>query len=338
MKLTSVVIPTYNCAKYVCKAIGSVLHQSYGNVEIIVVDDGSTDETRDVIQPFKERIKYIYQENTGLPGARNRGIREASGEYVAFLDADDLWDERKLEIQVNVLDSFPSTGIVFSDFSVFDESGYAEYSYFRKCFPIFRENSFSLDEIFPAKTVLHPDFDGKPLLVYQGRIAKYLFCGNFVLPSSALVRRSVLDKVGLFDESYRIAEETDYFLRLCSNHAAAYVDRPLVDYLLKRTGNLTGNSNTERLIRNAIRIQEEYLSANPEVHASDRRFFDTAVAKSYARLSYYLLSVTRNTEARSEAKQSVAWNPLQTRAYSYWLLGLLPGKVLAVGGKLKRLL
>jgi len=96
----SVIIPTYNYGRFVCQAVDSVLAQTWPNIEVIVIDDGSTDDTADRLKPYADKIRYIYQPNRGLSGARNAGIREAAGEYVAFLDADDLWTPQKIEAQM----------------------------------------------------------------------------------------------------------------------------------------------------------------------------------------------------------------------------------------------
>ena len=335
MKKVSVIIPTYNCAKYVRGAVESVLKQSYGNVEIVVIDDGSKDNTKEILAPYFGKIIYIYQENKGLPGARNRGIHESSGDFIAFLDADDLWESRKLEIQMAIMDSHPEVCIVFSDFYVFSDDGYRENSYFKKCFPIFREYDFSLDTIFRDRTNIDLKNNGN-VDIYHGNIAKFLFCGNFILPSSALVRKSVAERIGGFDETYRMAEETDYFLRLCSEGNAAYVDMPLAGYLIKRAGNLTGSPNTERLIRNAISIQEKYIRQNPGFRMADRAFVDRAMAGSHRRLAYFFLSETRNADARVEAGRSISMNPAQFAGYFYYLLSFLPKNMMSMLKDAKR--
>jgi len=338
MKLISVVIPTYNCAKYVKSAVQSVFDQSYANVEIIVVDDGSTDETMSVLQPFMNDIVYIHQENTGLPGARNRGIKEASGEYVAFLDADDRWRKNKLEIQAQVLESCPSVYIVFSDFSVFSEDGYKEECFFRKGFPFFHEYNFTLDDIFQNATKIFSDSSKYEIQIYYGHIERYLFCGNFILPSSALIRKRAIDDLGGFDDSYKIAEETEFFLRLCTSYNAGYVDKPLVDYLIKRAGKLTGSTNTERLIRNAISIQENYLSKHPDIYQANRSLFDQAIAKSYTRLAHYYLTMTMNKAARLGVRRSIFWKPFQFRAYLFWLFSFCPPVLLGAARRTKQFL
>lgn len=104
--LVSVIIPTYNRAGFLEEALKSVLNQTYSNLEIIVVDDGSTDNTKEVLKPFKDKIKYFYQENKGPAAAKNTGLKSANGEYIAFLDSDDLWPSSKIEIQIeNISDS-----------------------------------------------------------------------------------------------------------------------------------------------------------------------------------------------------------------------------------------
>ncbi len=108
MPKVSVIIPTFNCAVYLPQAIESVLGQTWQDFELIVVDDGSTDDTCQVLAPYQNRLVYLYQENQGESSARNKGIQVAQGEYLAFLDSDDLWLATKLERQITVLEAWPS--------------------------------------------------------------------------------------------------------------------------------------------------------------------------------------------------------------------------------------
>lgn len=326
--MISVVIPSYNCANYLAYAIESALSQSYVQTEIIVVDDGSTDNTKEVVRKYNGRIKYIHQDNKGLPGARNRGITEASGQFIAFLDADDRWRPNKLKYQVQVMETLPAVNIVFSDFSIFDEQGHKEESYFYKAFPFFIESRYTINDIFNRNYKILKDETGEEIVVYYGQIAKYLFRGNFILPSSVVIRKSAIDRVGGFDENYKVAEETEFFLRFCTLNDAAFVDHPMVDYLVKRKGNLTGSSNTELLIKNAINVQLKYISAHPEFYKENQPFIDAAVAKSYARLSYYHITIGLNKSAREEAIRSLGFKPIQMNSYLYWLVGLLPSFIM----------
>src|SRR5215813_12555730 len=124
----SAVIPVYNNRPYVAAAVRSVLSQTRPPDEVIVVDDGSTDGTAEALVPYRASIRYVYQENRGEPAARNRGVREAQGEYVAFLDGDDLWHSNKLELQMEYLRKQPSCALVYTDMSTFDENGVIDAS------------------------------------------------------------------------------------------------------------------------------------------------------------------------------------------------------------------
>lgn len=123
MKLVSVIIPAYNSETFITKAIDSVLSQSYPHIETIVVDDGSTDHTARVVRSYGDRIKYVYQDNQGHAKARNRGLQESRGEYCAFLDADDCWLPQKVELQVDILERNPDTGITHCNHTKIDEQG-----------------------------------------------------------------------------------------------------------------------------------------------------------------------------------------------------------------------
>ena len=115
MKLVSVIVPTYNVEEYISRTINSILAQTYSNFELLIIDDESPDRSVEICQQFKDsRLKIISQKNRGLAGARNTGIRNAKGEYLAFLDADDLWLPKKLENHVQHLESSPTVGISFS--------------------------------------------------------------------------------------------------------------------------------------------------------------------------------------------------------------------------------
>ena len=118
--LVSVIIPTYNRPEYICEAIESVLTQTYKNYEIIVINDGSIADIKKVLDSYMSKIKYIYQENKGITATRNIGIKNSKGKYLAFLDDDDLFELRKLEIQVPILENNPKIGFAYSDYYVLE--------------------------------------------------------------------------------------------------------------------------------------------------------------------------------------------------------------------------
>ncbi len=192
----SVVIPTYNFAQYITEAIISILNQTYKNIEIVVVDDGSTDDTKDVLKPLSDRIKYIYQENSGPSRARNTGILNSSGGYIAFLDADDFWEPTKLEKQLNLFEDDHKTSLVFCFIKHVDVN----------------RNILFIDEYD----------DG-----WNGYVVDRLL-HRPIGTSSVLINRKYLQQVGLFDEDLLFSEDRDMFLRLAKNFKFNLVPEALV--------------------------------------------------------------------------------------------------------------
>jgi glycosyltransferase involved in cell wall biosynthesis len=197
MKKVSVIIPVYNAEKYVAATIESVLSQTYANFEILIIDDGSPDNSIEVCQQFTDpRIKIIHQENRGLPGARNTGIRHAQGDYLAFLDADDIWLPTKLEKHVNHLNNSPTVGISFCYSSFINQQGKPTGLY---------QKPRKLYDITPS----------------------YVLCRNPVgNGSAAVIRREVFEDIKFqdnlhgrleeyyFDERLRRAEDIECWLRI----------------------------------------------------------------------------------------------------------------------------
>lgn len=205
MPKVSVVIPTFNREKYVVETVESVLAQTLQDVEIVVVDDGSTDDTRRVLSRFGDRIRYVYQENRGRSSARNRGISESTGRYVLFLDSDDLLLPPALETLTTFLDAHPETGLAYSDGYYCDADGVC----FRK-----------LSSLRPV--------------VDHDRPLETLVVMNFIIaPHSALVRRRDLAAIGppYFDEALTGPEDTDLWIRLAAAGCRfGYVDGLICKY------------------------------------------------------------------------------------------------------------
>ena len=199
----SVIVPTYNYARFLPEALESVRAQSYPRWECIVVDDGSTDETASVLRAEAtrdSRVRYVSQSNRGPSAARNRGIAESTGEYVQFLDADDVLPPAKLEHQVLAMEADPSIGIVYSDARFFRGSS-ADFLAYRAPGP-------------RPSTTLGPS-SSDPLL-------RALIENNIMMVEGPLVRRSVLTTVGPFEESLDRAEDWQYWLR-CALAGARFV-------------------------------------------------------------------------------------------------------------------
>lgn len=189
MTLVSVIIPPYNYARYLCEAIDSVLVQTYKDYEIIVVDDGSTDNTKEVLRPYRNKIKYIYQENKGLSAARNTGIRASKGDYFQFLDADDIILPEKISKQIDFFTENKDYSICYCECITCSENIRDSSKY------IYRNAGPMID---PILQVLN-------LHAY----------GSYPLPiHTLLIKRDIFDKVGLFCEELKAVEDREFLIRV----------------------------------------------------------------------------------------------------------------------------
>ena len=217
----SVIIPTFNRAGLIRDAIASVLKQSYSNLEVIVVDDGSTDSTADVVTSFlDERLVFLRQENRGRSAARNRAIAQARGRYIAFLDSDDMYLEGKLEKQIDYMDSHPEVGMTYTSAMCIDENG----------------------DSLPRK------YEATVSGMIHAAIAFYLPV-TITLPT-VMVRREVFNAVGGFDEAMDRFEDTDMWRRISKTYCIGAIQ----EYTCKlRThgGNCLASQDPKQ-IRNAL--------------------------------------------------------------------------------------
>lgn len=196
--LISVIIPTYNRANFLHQAIESVLAQTYKNWELIIVDDGSTDNTSELVRKFTDkRIIYLYQENRGASAARNKGIQKAKGEYIAFLDSDDAWLSRKIEKQLDIFKiSRFNPGVVCAGVQYIDYNGTPQ--------------------------------NQKKLPKYRGNIFKQLLRKNIAgIGSTMLVKRECFEKCGLFDENLPSRVDLDILIRISRHFTVDYMPEVL---------------------------------------------------------------------------------------------------------------
>lgn len=214
----SAIVTAYNSEAFIAEAIQSILNQTRAVDEIVIVDDGSTDSTRRVVAEFADQgIKFIQQQNQGAGAARNKGIRETSGEYIAFLDADDIWLENKTRLQFDYLNAHPEVGMV---------SGFARWWNTAK------------------NTVRISGTPVKNMRTLQREILVHNMLGN---PSMAMVRRSALEEVGLFDEHIRWGQDWELWMRLVERFEAAVIPEPVTIYRWHRE-NLSHIRRWERLL------------------------------------------------------------------------------------------
>src|SRR3569833_1056935 len=197
--LVSVVIATYNAGAYLREAIESVLAQSVSDLEVIVVDDGSTDPTRELVSQIKdERLKYFWQANAGQTSAKNHGVQRATGRFIGFCDGDDYWYKDKLELQLPLMAQAPEVGVVYSPADAIDQDG-----------------------VFLDKTITSP---------YRGNVTHHLFMSNFVSFGTALVRSECFNRVGGFDSSLRMGIDWDLWLRISVHYQFVFVFKATYAY------------------------------------------------------------------------------------------------------------
>lgn len=212
--LVSVIIPAFNAEKYIKASIDSILMQTFKDFEIIVVDDGSTDNTKEILNPYikKSLIRYIYRENRGPGAARNTGIRAARGKYICFLDADDVYLPLSIETRTRFLEEYPQAGMVFSDYCLQDPSDE------RSLTP-----RLSNDITFRKKIGLNP-ITKKHILLPKDSY-------QFILPtcyphtSTTMLRKPLVAKIGLFRTDIFAAEDNDLWLRFIMNCPTGYVNK-----------------------------------------------------------------------------------------------------------------
>jgi len=210
----SVIIPTYNQSECLKEAIESVLNQTYKNIEIIVIDDGSTDNTLGVVGSFDNKIVCIQQKNKGASSARNIGIKKANGEYLAFLDSDDMWIKNKLEKQIDFIKKNPEIGLLGTG-----------------CYQMINIGKVIHKKIFPNKNE-----------ILQKDLIKY----NPFIQSSVMVKKDVFNHIDLYDEKFKESEDYDLWLRIAQKYKVANLEQALVTKRYYEKG-LSKNKDNKQL-------------------------------------------------------------------------------------------
>ena len=285
-RLVSVVIPTYNRACVVGAAIESVIAQSYGCVEVIVVDDGSTDDTKQVVACYGERVRYVHQPNAGVSAARKLGLRHARGEFVAFLDSDDRWFPWKLDAQVAILRRFGDIGMVWTDMRAVDDQGAVlQETYLRTFYSAYNvvriENECNLrgrlDAVWPGAP---SEAASRP--VYVGDIFSAMILGNLVHTSTVLLRRDRLVQVGGFDTSLASSgEDYEYHLRTCFFGPVGFLDAASIDYRIGASDQLTAPQFMVPMARNSLTTVRRWLDRGGERVRLPRETVRRRLADSY---------------------------------------------------------
>jgi len=313
MPKVSVVIPTYNLAKYICETVDSVLMQTYKDFEIIIIDDGSKDDTKQVLSKYGSKIKYIYQDNRGVAAARNRGIRESKGEYVALLDADDLWLPEKLTQQVAMAEQNPQVSVFFSDAEVFDHRGLLKPSCRRS------HNGQYAPGTFRYKIANAVFNDGS---VFKGDFYVDLIMGNLITPGTAFIRKASLEQAGLFDETLTVVDDYDLGLRMARTNIFLYFNSVTARYRL-RDDSASGKVNQRGFfykIYDTKVLDKELRVCRP--HHED--LIKKRILESFKSAIWGYFNLGDFKKVRSLCMDSLRYNQFQAKLYLYFLATLLP--------------
>ena len=343
--LISIVIPTYNRSAGVCVAIDSAIMQSHHNWEALVIDDGSTDDTAQVIASrYKNepRVKYFYRNNGGASAARNEALKIATGDFIAFLDSDDIWEPWKLEFQLACFQKEPEIGMVWTNMAAIDPSGrmvnarylstmyrsrnlYSDEQLFDRSYPV--------EEVLPESTRF-----AAGLKLLTGDIFSQMITGSVVHTSTVMLRRSWQQQVGLFNQDYRpLGEDFDFHLRTTRLGRVGFVDVSSIQYQIGAADALTDRKNIVYAAKNFLAAIEPFIQKERHrIKLSDAEVRKT-LAYGYGWYGSELVVRERYPEARKALFRSLRqqWN---LNSVLYLGLTLVPVPVLRKARQLRMVL
>jgi glycosyltransferase involved in cell wall biosynthesis len=312
----SVVITTYNQAGYIAATIASVLAQTYRDLELVLVDDGSTDGTEVALRPYRGHLNYIRQANQGVAAARNTGIRNARGRMLAFLDGDDLWEPEKLRRQMEAAEAHASSGLIVADGIEFGPDG------------VIRESLLN-----PSIVPLFRDGETLTLRCYQDLIRQNLITTT----SQVMVSKSVIDQVGLSDERFAVSSDWDLYLRIAARFEVTFLKARLVRYRYLPT-----SASGPRALRSfrwgldEIRVLRKHMRlAAPESRAVVKNELARRT-RSIAEEAYYYTMGTDRSWARRYLFNVVRGNPTSLSAAAYLVAACTPRALTSRVGRLLR--
>ena len=325
MPTVSVIIPTYNLADYICEAIDSVLNQTFKDFEIIVVDDGSKDNTREVLKKYVNKISYFFKDNGGIASARNFGIKRSKGDYIALLDADDIWMPDKLEQQINIYNIDPEIAAVFTDAETFDNNG------------IIRNSLRPLSAPTDTKSLKYKIFeaglnDGS---VIKGDFYPDLINSNLFAASTALIKKSCLEKIGSFDENLVIDDDYDLWIRISKSFPVSFYSMVLMRYRIREDS----ASGTRGMRPYLYRKRDAYMFENHLKNCKSnfyKNLIKSRVLISYKIAAWGYLNVYDLSEARRLSIRCLRYNIFQIKPFIYILVSFWPKSFIRFVKNLKK--
>lgn len=287
-----VIIPCFNAERTLEQTLDSVVAQTFTDVKIVAVNDGSTDQTAEILDAFAGKhpglLEVLTQKNQGQTVAKNTGIRHSQSKYVAFLDSDDLWDPRKLEQQVQLLDANPHVGMCYTAAQKIDESNH----------------------VFDTINV-SPD--------HRGNCRQAFIIRNNVVASSVLARRSAIEQVGFYDISFAACENWDLWIRIAGISAIEYIDEPLTKY---RIHSQNMSKGFEKILQSRLQVIDKHLPEQTNSPAI-RSLRKEALFKAHLAFAKMNVQILNFGKARSELIKAIRVAPKKIESYSLFLKTLL---------------
>jgi len=272
--IVSVIVPTYNREKYLRIAMDSVLNQTHKNIELHIIDDGSTDGTRMLVNSYDDdRIKYYYQANQGQSVARNVGLNNARGDYICFLDSDNLWKLDKLERQIKLMDENPDYQIIYGDNEIIDEHGQVQLS-------------------------------KQTMRRYSGDIMTQLLVANFINFNNVIIKAECFKEMGGMNESTRVADDYELFLKLSTRYKFLYVPETFSQYRVMEN---QISSNKDRRFQSNFTILNNFINKYGDL--MDGKTINYTWCRFYTNRGRYHASVGRLKQAFSDYVTAIGYKP-----------------------------
>lgn len=325
----SVIIPCFNSSETIEAAVGSILEQTGTRIEIVIVDDGSTDGTEILLKDYVERglVTYLRQENKGPAAARNLGIRNAKGEYICFLDADDTIQVNSIQDRLAVYKKYTGLGLLFTDYKkVICKNGNQ----------VTWRGTDLLCINFLESIVNNfiRSVDGDIYLFHKGIFYELvLFC--FIWTGTVMIPKKVFSDVGYFNEGLRIAEDHDLWLRIACKYEIGFRAINTATYVL-HDGGIT--KNIPLYYASSIRVRSQYLDPVYGLPEDYRKRLRKQIALYFFTIGYYYYEKDSYMEASRQFRQALIYNPLQLRYWLFLTISFLPKRFVRELRRFKNLL
>jgi glycosyltransferase involved in cell wall biosynthesis len=334
--LVSVIVPTYNRDYCITRAVDSALAQTWPSIEVIVLDDGSTDRTSEVLSRrygADSRVRYIWQSNTGVSIARNTALKASRGDYIALLDSDDEWVPWKIDLQVACMRARPDVGMTWTDMDAVDAEGTVVHAkYLRRMYNAYRwyptndllfSQRMRLSEIAPelGSVVAGHDF-------YEGDLSSAIVMGSLVHTSTVVLTRERLEKVGPFSSDYRNAgEDYEFYVRTCRAGLVGFADVATVKYQLGLADQLTNSKHNIDFAVSFLRTIGPIIDKDRSRLKLSPRMIDDVLCSAHRWVGEASLDVGDRRAAMRHLATSIRIHPWQPRSIALLLAATLPARI-----------